>query len=580
MKPINNQIQFHRLTTEGTIPTDLSTMKEGGLVLQLADGFIYSVIEDDKGVKSLVSMGGSGGGASEFLKKTGDFTAEKNKGYLLETSTGDNFVELPSGKIANGTTVSIGDYDGMAYKNPIIIETGNSDKIMGDSVNAFELNIDYAVITFVYLKEETGDYGDWRIVNGAGESSPPSFISKDTLFENVKGQTSFKPDAPFRFNSGEGDVYYNSGRLIEGKSYRVTSGGSVVLFDPVTSNEDLVTLRVYNRLENTDFTSLYDRVDVLEKRPNDNLLINGGFDIQQMSPMTAFRHNNFVCDRWMYFSSQVPNTAILSIQPTSTDHIGIKSSKFVNVVLGNSVNTAIFQRIEGFREFYGKTVTLSFHAITDPLMDDDTAMTGYFGLNTGDANGWSTGIPEIATEIAAYPVEKADVFGWRKYSVTVKLPDKYHPLADRLAPRVNNISSHLAVIINCSYEDSKIKVANIGQVKLEFGSKATSYLKPERSQEVAKCQRFFYAFGDYPAGKKVFRNAILYGNGAVNPTYRSINIDFPTSMRIPPSHVWSIAEFSGYVGHVINEKSVSYGFAVSDANNWSGTLYATFDSEF
>lgn len=160
-KTIKQAIQFQRSRTKGAKPTR-DQLKEGEIAINLKDKKIFT-----NDGQEIISIGGSSSGASEYVVVSGAVTAEANKGYLLDTETEKGVISLPPAEeISNGTSVSVGDWNGHALKNHIEIEPNDGQTVMGKA-EKFILDVGYAVITLVYIESVK----DWRIVGGVGESA-------------------------------------------------------------------------------------------------------------------------------------------------------------------------------------------------------------------------------------------------------------------------------------------------------------------------------------------------------------------------------------------------------------------------
>lgn len=155
------KIKFQRSKTKGAVPT-AEQVAEGEIAINLIDKKIFT-----NNGEEIVSIGGSSSGASEYTVENGAVSAEPNKGYLMATESESATVALPAeAEISNGTSVSVGDWDGFAWKNNITVTPNDGQTVMGHS-EPFVLDVGYVVVTFVYVESVK----DWRIVNGAGESS-------------------------------------------------------------------------------------------------------------------------------------------------------------------------------------------------------------------------------------------------------------------------------------------------------------------------------------------------------------------------------------------------------------------------
>lgn len=91
-------------------------------------------------------------------------TLERNKGYLIDTTSSPQTVNLPVGIV--GATISISDFLGNSSINNITVSPSSGERIEG-SLSDLTVNIDGAGMTFVY----TGSSVGWKIVNEIGTNT-------------------------------------------------------------------------------------------------------------------------------------------------------------------------------------------------------------------------------------------------------------------------------------------------------------------------------------------------------------------------------------------------------------------------
>ncbi len=104
----------------------------------------------------------------------------------------------------------------------------------------------------------------------------------------------------------------------------------------------------------------------------------------------------------------------------------------------------------------------------------------------------------------------------------------------------DNVTVSLGVVsgtASASYNDSTKKFtitadgAVISWAKLEYGNIATPFVPPDSANELLKCQRYYYCIRNQSATARQML-AMGYAQSAAE---LSVNVNFPGSMRIPPT---------------------------------------------
>lgn len=206
----------------------------------------------------------------------------------------------------------------------------------------------------------------------------------------------------------------------------------------------------------------------IDKVSNDNLLINGNFDIWQRG--TPFFAGGFTADRWYLISNGANKAARLA------GNVGLENAN--NIIrlttLSSGSYPVLSQAVDsdtsiGLR---GKTATFSFYA----KKPSDSNWTGsVYGrvYYTTEFNSLANGKAEI--EDSAFSGALADG-SWTLYSKSFTVPNNASTLLVEISPSGGlDISSSI----------------DIGQAKLEFGSTVTSFKPLIYNDELNKCKKYY-----------------------------------------------------------------------------------------
>jgi hypothetical protein len=220
----------------------------------------------------------------------------------------------------------------------------------------------------------------------------------------------------------------------------------------------------------------YATLALVNSKPNDNLLINGGFDIWQRG--TIFNASGYTADRWDTGAGGATNQWKIQ-ELAGANATKIRTTKWMNwvkTVVGQNTGN-INQKIENVRTGGGSVVTLSFWAreVSNASKDFTVSATQVFG--TG-------GDPDTSVFIGNYTIGGS---AWTYYTFTFTLPE-----ISNLA--VIGANNHLKI------QFSPVNAAdtfNLGitAVKLEYGNTATAYQARPIGEELALCQRYYERIG-------------------------------------------------------------------------------------
>ena len=167
----DKEIRFREATANGTNYVSLSApaslSADLTFTLPSADGTSGQVLQTNgSGVLSFASLTADGTVDWDTTVKTTGFTATANKGYFLNTTSGEITVTLPSSPSA-GDEVVIVDYAGTFGTNNLIITS--TPKINGSN-NDVKLITNREATRLVYIDSTQG----WLAYSGVNEGTSPS----------------------------------------------------------------------------------------------------------------------------------------------------------------------------------------------------------------------------------------------------------------------------------------------------------------------------------------------------------------------------------------------------------------------
>jgi hypothetical protein len=262
---------------------------------------------------------------------------------------------------------------------------------------------------------------------------------------------------------------------------------------------------------------------------NRNLIINGAMQVAQRG--TSFSHNGvvgqFPVDRMnvaIYTSGWSSATGGTSSQVSITDTFNetVNFTKAVRLTPSSDWGRAHwFYKIEGVEFLSAKTVTLSFWArvntgtltLSNSNGTGDTRFDQQFG-----SGGSSIVIQEVNPNITIST-------SWQKFTIT-------HTFASTNGKTIGTSPYINATILN-DVDLSSVGWLEMTGIQLEVGDTATPFEHRSYGEELARCQRYYYAFQitNDPIGK----NSFLATAYSANTMYAVI--DYPVQMRTEPSLV-------------------------------------------
>ena len=230
---------------------------------------------------------------------------------------------------------------------------------------------------------------------------------------------------------------------------------------------------------------------------NRNKLINGGFDVwQRGTPITNSAGGSyFGADRWKGYSG---STRTFTQDTTSALSIGFPNC--VKAETGAAV-ASFYNRIEDVRTLSGQTVTLSYYIKANVA---HTPAAAFLKQSFG-----SGGSADVLTYLSSPSLTTS----WQRVVQTVALPS--------VEGKTIGASSYLEVY---PITLSASQTYYITGVQLEVGDTATPFEHRSIGQELALCQRYFWA---RLSGRTVYAGD--YGANCFGQFF------FPVTMRASPA---------------------------------------------
>jgi hypothetical protein len=238
-----------------------------------------------------------------------------------------------------------------------------------------------------------------------------------------------------------------------------------------------------------------------------NVFINGNFSVAQRGagPTTGITGYPTV-DRWLIPLSEQ------TTQQLSNDRVSTPS-KMLKVTATTNGYGIIRQIVEDVSTLSGGYATLSFWAKTSTANAFRVEFQQLFG--TG-----GSGTVSIIDDADYWKVPNAE---WNFYSITVYLPST-------LGKTVGTGSPGLGVLFGPTSGQPNSNIVYYSEVQLEAGKIATPFEHRSYGEELALCQRYFYAFQS--------PNDPLGENGFMGTAYAADNlycpIFLPVQMRAIP----------------------------------------------
>lgn len=263
-----------------------------------------------------------------------------------------------------------------------------------------------------------------------------------------------------------------------------------------------------------------------------NLIHNPVMTVAQrgIGPFTA---NGYGLDRWkIYLSSDTvshsqqafPITGLAGVDESATNYWG-------NTFTGNAAATALnigYQLIEKVKRLSNKTVTVSFYAVA-------SSGTPKLGVSL-DQNFGSGGSPSSPVNGTGQSVTLSTT--WTRYSLTFTIPSVTGLTLGSNGDDSTALNFWYSAGSNFNTRSGSVGVQSgtimLWGVQLEIGSVMTPLANRDPADDLALCQRFYFAASSFLwSGYGTSGNSSFYGTTC-----------FPVVMRATPSVV--ITGTNGY----------------------------------
>ena len=232
-----------------------------------------------------------------------------------------------------------------------------------------------------------------------------------------------------------------------------------------------------------------------------NLLINGDFQVWQRGTSMSSTVNGFTmqtADRWY---------VVRSLLNQETDTWG---NPYAHVVCGNYADSNYIQhKVEYPRKLAGKNLTLSFWMKSD----DGLGADGSVYIRNFDGGGYNV---HVNFESFTFGTE------WKQFIFTFDIPE---------STTFGSDSYGLEIFIygNVGSTNQNGKTFDIKEVQLELGKVATPFEHRSYGEELALCQRYFFA----EPNTDTYHNICIGFHPST--TLFIGNKDLPVPMRAGPS---------------------------------------------
>jgi hypothetical protein len=228
-----------------------------------------------------------------------------------------------------------------------------------------------------------------------------------------------------------------------------------------------------------------------------NLIINGAMQVAQRgTSQSSIGYGSL--DRW--YLNAVNGVTVTQTATTAQESALLGGMEYYARLVGTNTdsNRQWFQKIEGLKQFANQTITVSFFAKASA---STTVGIQYGLLGAGNDTYQVFDTKEISTS-------------WAKYSSTVTLPSMTSGFTFASG-------DNLRITLNLQESSYTLDITGF---QLEFGSVATPFEHRSYGEELALCQRYFFA-SDNSELNAVMGNS-TEGNGMGN---------FPVYMRAAPT---------------------------------------------
>ena len=252
-----------------------------------------------------------------------------------------------------------------------------------------------------------------------------------------------------------------------------------------------------------------------------NILDNGGFEVwQRGTSFTNPTNGTYTVDRWQVYKPAVTPATANIVQVSSPVDSGQYATDINITATGTSAYQYIFQPIENYQAYQGKTLTVSVRV--------NTTLSNVV-VSVQDSGGQFNS--------AAHPGDGA-----------------YHTLT--VTRTVNNSTTFLDVLVGCTNITGTGHIY-IDSAMLVVGSNPVAFQPVHPAIDLMRCQRYYETHGDTSGIGVIWRNTTLN-------QYVSHPMSFLVSKRISPTLTFTKGVFT----LCVTPTSVFGNNGVNDASNW------------
>ncbi len=262
------------------------------------------------------------------------------------------------------------------------------------------------------------------------------------------------------------------------------------------------------------FNALVEKVDGLDAEeigaaPRPNLLLNGGFDIAQRGDWPLAGDEVYGLDRWIGVGNNVRQRQLNFIDHSSIVTAPMTSACQVSGTVNNWIG--LMQRIESTNAAVAvnQTCTISGRVYTDVSTAIGLDDLHFWAFIPNARDNWASQtaiVSNVALNITNSNQE------WVDFSYTFDVPDCRRGLSIQISTDgTGTIGSGNWIAF--------------ADMKLEVGSNATTFERPEVEEELFKCRRYFEKKDYITHPVNIFRNeaqanytSFMYTHKRANPT--------------------------------------------------------------
>jgi hypothetical protein len=322
-------------------------------------------------------------------------------------------------------------------------------------------------------------------------------------------------DNPFSIQ-GNGNVFAQDNTEL----YEVDMDGAYIEFAFLAGAWEVTNFGRLSSYFDANVLTKQETEDLINAKPNPNLIINGGFDFWQRGTTSAA--NGYLSDRWYSFGAF--QAAVTSQEPGSAD-ADTENKYFLKMTAqANTEDFLLYQVIEDVQTLAGQKLTIQFKHRTDVAGSIKVRVNQDFGTN---------GSPTVFITDQDFTVGASGVA--ETITLTVDIPS----VAGKTIGNGND--NYLALLFNFSPDTATgTGVWDVFSVKAEQGSEATPFIRAGNTKagELAMCQRYYEnSYYNGNSGTSSGTAAFVTGATVANNKRLSGTVSFNTSKRTSPSMV-------------------------------------------